>query len=178
MLSGVDFQDESKIWKYSLLFVIWEIIRMQTSPISKERTEITSFFEVESHYFEGEQIKVNDVIAFCLHLMNNMRWIHCKIRSYIILRGFIWSSRSMNVLLFYLFSKNWENNLSVDSSSRRNKFKLTCDLKSLSHNVTMQVLFAANFIVHCSRSGFSLYHHQHYHISSVFPPTPLPPLLL
>ena len=62
---------------------------MQTSPISKERTQITSFFEVESHYFEGEQIKVKDVIAFCLHLMNNMRWIHCKIRSYIILRGFI-----------------------------------------------------------------------------------------
>ena len=44
-------------------------------------TGYSGFFAGESHYLAGKYINANDVITFCLHLMNKMRRNLIKIRS-------------------------------------------------------------------------------------------------
>ena len=54
--------------------------------------------------------------------------------------------RSVNVLVFDWLIRKYETFSLVNSWCLRSKLKLACDLKSLSRNVIMQVLFAAAVI--------------------------------
>ena len=61
--------------------------------------------------------------------------------------GFLVAFRLVNVLVLDWLIKEYETFSLVNSWCLRNKLKLTCDLKSLSGNVILQVLFPAAVIV-------------------------------
>ena len=98
-------------------------------------------------------INADDVITFCLYLMNKIRRNLIKIRSCTIISWFnrfyrlVLIVRSVNVLVFDWLIRKYETFLLVNSWCLRNKLKLACDLKSLSRKVIMQVLFPAAAIV-------------------------------
>ena len=58
------------------------------------------------------------------------------------LTGFVVAFRSANVLVFEWLIRKYETFSLVSSWCLRYKLKLTCDLKSLSHNEITQVLFS------------------------------------
>ena len=84
-----------------------------------------------------EYINIDDVIAFCLYLMNKMRRNLIKIRSCAIFNWFnrfyrlLVAFRSVNVLVFDWLPRKYETFSLVNSWCliMRNKLKLDCDLK-------------------------------------------------